>query len=82
MQSLETQLNQALEGIKQRDELIASLKSTIHRKQLIIASIQRDWQMKEAKLSGDSIKRLHEAFATSTNNAGLKEAINVERKRK
>jgi len=79
MQSLETQLNAALAGIKERDELIASLKRVIHTKQLTITSIQRDVQMKEAGLSADSMKRLHQAFATSTDNAGLRQAIKIEK---
>ncbi|MFY9909129.1 MAG: hypothetical protein WCF22_00555 [Candidatus Sulfotelmatobacter sp.] len=81
MQSLELRLNEALAGIEERNKLITTLKRLLHKKTLAYAELQRDWQLKSAGLSPDSIARLHQAFATSTNNAGLKEAINVERKR-
>jgi len=81
MKSVESQLNEALELVKEKDDLIRTLKRVIHQKQLTIATIQRDWQLKEGGLSPEAIKRLHQAFTASTDNAGLKQAINVERKK-
>lgn len=81
MRSLEVQMNQAIDQLKEKDKLIISLKKVIHQKQITIATIQRDWLLKEAKLPADAVERLHGAFATSTDNAGLKQAINTERKK-
>jgi hypothetical protein len=81
MDSIETKLNKALGAISIQGQMIAKLKRAIHQKSITIASIQRDARLKESGLPQLAIKRLHEAFATSTDNAGLKEAINVERKR-
>jgi hypothetical protein len=79
MQSIEVRLNEALDAVKQRDELIRSLKRVIHRKSLIISSHERDAKCKQAGLPMSAIKRLHEAFAQSVDNAGLREAIKVEK---
>lgn len=78
MQSIEAKLNEALVSIKEKDALILSLKQVIHKKSLIIATMERNWMLKEARVSPESAKRLHAAFANSTNNSGLREAINVE----
>lgn len=80
MKSIETQLHEANEQIKSQIELIVSLKRVIHQKQIKITNIERDWKLKDAGLPAESIARIHQAFAGSTNNNGLKEAINVERK--
>ena len=81
MKSVEAQLHEAFERIGQLTGENIELKKVIHEKQITIAKIERDGVLKVANLSPDSADRLHKAFATSTNNAGLKEAINVERKR-
>jgi len=81
MKSVEAQLHEAFERIGQLTGENIELKKVIHEKQITIAKIERDGVLKVANLSPDSVDRLHKAFATSTNNAGLKEAINVERKR-
>lgn len=81
MKSIEVQLHEALEQINTKDSEIVSLKRAIHQKQLTIANIQRDWKLKEAGLPEPCVKRIHDAFATSLDNAGLKEAINVERRK-
>jgi hypothetical protein len=81
MKSIEVQLHEALEQIKNKDAEIVSLKRAIHSKQLTIANIQRDWKLKEAGLPEPCVKRIHDAFATSLDNAGLKEAINVEKRK-
>jgi hypothetical protein len=81
MKSIEVQLHEALKQINTKDSEIVSLKRVIHQKQLTIANIQRDWKLKEAGLPEPCVKRIHDAFATSLDNAGLKEAINVERRK-
>ena len=81
MLSLETQLNQAFERIGQLTGENIELKRVIHQKQLTIANIQRDWKLKEAGLPEPCVKRIHDAFATSLDNAGLKQAINVEKRK-
>lgn len=81
MKSIEAQLNEALEQIKRQDAEIASLKKAVHGRQITIARNYREALLKEVNLSQDSIKRLMGAFATSTDNAGLKQAINVEQRR-
>lgn len=81
MDSIETKLNKALEAVRIQGEMIRTLKRVVHQKSIIIANIQRDVKLKEAGLSPSSIKRLHEAFAQSTDNAGLKTAIKLEREK-
>jgi hypothetical protein len=73
MKSLEVQLNEALaENV--------SLKDVIHQKQITIAKLQRDELLWQAGLPQRCVQRLNSAFATSTDNAGLKQAINCERR--
>ena len=81
MKSIETQLHEALEQIKVKDDAIASLKFAVHQHRLTIGKLEREARLKEAGLPEPSIKRIREAFATSTDNAGLKEAISVERRK-
>jgi hypothetical protein len=66
--------------LKEATTQIASLKTTVHTLRIENAKLLRESQMKEAGLSPEAIKRLHEAFANSTDNAGLKQAINVEKR--
>ena len=81
MKSVEVQLNEAYRSLNEALDVIASLKTVIHQKQITIAALQRDGRLKEARLHPASVVRLHEAFAISTDNAGLKEAINVEKRK-
>lgn len=81
MKSLEVQLNEAFYRIGELTGETIELKKVIHQKQITIAFLQRDWLLKEAKLPADSITRIHQAFEKATNNDGLKQAINVERKK-
>lgn len=81
MKSVEAQLNEALELLKAKDAEIISLKQAVRTKQLTIASVQRDWKLEKAGLPEPCVLRLRVAFANSTDNAGLKEAINVEKRK-
>ena len=80
MKSIEAQLNEALDLLKCRDAEIVTLKKVIHEKQIIIAKTERDGKLKESGLPAGAVARLHAAFAQSTDNAGLKQAINCERR--
>jgi hypothetical protein len=80
MKTIEVQLKEALATIEGQNNEIATLKGVIHQNTLTAARVQRDRLLKEAKLSIKSIEQLHEAFAQSTDNAGLKQAINVVRR--
>ena len=81
MMSVESRLNEALETIKQHENLIISLKAACHAAQVKVATIDRKYILMGWGLSEVSVARLNEAFKNSTDNAGLKEAINVEKKR-
>lgn len=78
MKSLEFQLNQALDLVKQRDGEIVSLKAAVTEWRVKWAFEVRDRQLSTSRLPEPCVKRLHEAFAKSTDNAGLKQAINCE----
>jgi hypothetical protein len=56
------------------------LKATITEVRIAAAKKERDRLLKESGLPEPCVKRLHEAFAKSTDNAGLKSAINVEKR--
>jgi hypothetical protein len=58
----------------------AELKQAITRIRIDRAKEQRETLMLAARLPEPVRARLHAAFATSTDNAGLKQAINTERK--
>lgn len=78
MKSIEVQLNEALEANKVQAAEIVSLKEAVTNSKKAIAKAERDSQLKESKLPVPCVTRLSEAFVNSTDNAGLKEAINVE----
>ena len=80
MTSVETKLNEALALLAARDAEIATLKKVIHEKQITIAKNERDGVLLASNLTPEAITRLHAAFAKSTDNAGLKQAINCERR--
>jgi|HubBroStandDraft_2_1064218.scaffolds.fasta_scaffold3033523_1 hypothetical protein len=82
------QENVTLRGIvsKQNDTIKllekenTELKTAITRIRIDRAKEQRETLMLAARLPEPVRAKLHEAFATSTDNAGLKEAINVEKR--
>ncbi|HKV79768.1 MAG TPA: hypothetical protein VJP02_16585 [Candidatus Sulfotelmatobacter sp.] len=57
---------------------IASLKLTVHQERVAHAATKRADILSEAMLPAESIARLNRAFAQSTDNAGLPQAINCE----
>jgi hypothetical protein len=78
MVAIEIQLNEALAKITAKDVEIVALKEAVSAGKIAIAKAERDGQLKESKLPVPCVNRLSEAFAKSIDNAGLKEAINVE----
>lgn len=78
MKSVEVQLNEALAKITTLETENTQLKEAVTAGKIGIAKAERTAQLTEAKLPEPCTKRLQEAFAKSTDNAGLKEAINVE----
>jgi hypothetical protein len=78
MKSIEVQLNEALENIKTLTKENTELKEAVTTHRKATAKAERESQLKESKLPEPCVKRIHEAFGNSTDNAGLKEAINVE----
>jgi len=78
MKSVEAQLQEALEQIKGLTKENTELKEAVTKQRKETAKVERTSQLKESKLPEPCVKRLEEAFKESTDNAGLKEAINVE----
>lgn len=74
MKSVEVQLNEALEEIKQ-------LKAAVTEQRIRAAKAERELRFREANLSGSSQSLLHDAFRHSTDNAGLHSAIKMELRR-
>ena len=80
MKSIEVQLNEALDNNRFLERQIVSLRHALTQARLEAAAIKRKHILKEAMLEAESITRLERAFTNSTDNAGLKEAINAERR--
>lgn len=80
MISVETKYNQLVDENAALTRTITALKTALHQSQVDHARTKRLWILKESGLSEQSYERLNRAFAASTNNAGLKEAINVEKR--
>lgn len=81
MKSLETQLHEALEQIKVKDAQILSLKQAVHERQVAYTKVIRDGMLASSGLPDDARKRIAAAFANSTNNDGVRQAINVEKRK-
>lgn len=75
------QLNEALALIKQQELTILTLKGSVTDNQLRAAYYEREMRMINAGLPGGAKDILRKAFENSFDNAGLKEAINVEKRR-
>lgn len=78
MMSLEAKYNQLLDENAALLRVISQLKTALHETQIKVAATERANILREAMLPIPSIDRLNRAFATSTDNAGLKQAINCE----
>lgn len=71
--SVETRLNEAFAEI-------AKLTTELNNSRIDAAYFERELRMTNAGLSRQSKDRLHRAFEGDPHNAGLKEAINVEKR--
>lgn len=80
MTSVETKYNQLLDENAALTRTVTALKAALHQERINHATTKRQFTLKEAGLSAQSCERLNRAFATSTDNTGLKEAINCERR--
>lgn len=78
MESIELKLNEALAKVKALEVENTQLKEAVSAGRIAIAAAERGTQLTASKLPEPCTKRINEAFAKSTDNAGLKEAINVE----
>jgi hypothetical protein len=78
--SVEVKYNQLLEENAALTRIIKQLKATIHGMQIEKAATERAAILRDAMLPEVSVARINAAFANSTNNAGIFEAINVERR--
>lgn len=78
MKSIEVQLSDALEHNRLLIKINTHLKAAVTEQRIRTAKAERELRMHVAGVSLAARGRLHAAFAHSTDNAGLKEAINVE----
>jgi hypothetical protein len=81
MMSIEVKFNQLLAEHEQLKREHASLKAAVTVARLDAARHERELRMTNAGLASDAKDRLRKAFECSKDNAGLKEAINTEKKR-
>jgi hypothetical protein len=82
-----TEIVGSLQTIREQLQRIAflenenrELKAAIHAKSIDAAYWEREHRINVAHVSQSAKERLHRAFEGHTNNAGLKEAINVEKR--
>lgn len=80
MTSIEAKYNQLVDENAALTRIITQLKAALHQSQIGHATIKRQQLLKESGLPEQSCERLNRAFALSTDNAGLKQAINTERR--
>ncbi len=80
MTLIETELNRLLAENRQLKQENAELKTAIHEMRIANAATERAFVLHDSMLSIESIARLNEAFKDSTDNSGLKQAINAERR--
>ena len=80
MKSVEVQLQEAQGTINFYERLIVNLRTTLHEQRLRATRAERELLLREAPLPQQAKDRLHLAFAKSTDNSGLREAINIEKR--
>ena len=80
MKSIEAQLSEALDEASFYKRINVELKAALHQAQIHKATAERRHILYLSGLPQVSVDRLHVAFAKSTDNAGLREAINVEKR--
>ena len=80
MQSLESKYNQLTDENAALTRTVTALKAALHQSKVEHARTKRQFLLEKSGLHEVSIERLNRAFANSTDNGGLKEAINCERR--
>lgn len=80
MTSIEAKFHEATETINFLQRLVTTLRSELHKARVERAACERKYILKECGLPEDAKQRLDDAFKTSTDNAGLKQAINCEKR--
>lgn len=80
MKSIETKYNQLTDENAALTRTIAALKAALQQSKVAHAATKRQYILENSELHEVSIERLNRAFCNSTDNAGLKEAINCERR--
>lgn len=80
MKSIEQKLQEALVENENLKKQIATATTKLNEAHIAKAKAERDVKLSEAKLPAPSVGRITEAFKASTDNAGLQEAINTEKK--
>jgi hypothetical protein len=80
MVSVESKLNGSLEVIAFLERENIQLKTRIHQERIAHAATERKYILRDSGLPVASVNRLNDAFKSSTDNTGLKEAINCERR--
>ena len=78
--SIETKYNQLTDENAALTRTIAALRAALHQSKVEHARTKRQYILEKSGLHEVSCERLNRAFANSTDNAGLKEAINCERR--
>jgi hypothetical protein len=80
MKSVEVQLNEALEQNRLKDVLIHELREMVKQLRVALAKCERDGILKASRLPESCVKRIEAGFANSIDNAGLRQAVNAERR--
>jgi hypothetical protein len=80
-QSIEAKLNEAIERYKQQAETVLRLHKELTNAKIVSAFYERQHKMLKAGLPNESKDHLNKCFERSTDNAGLREAINNEKRR-
>jgi hypothetical protein len=80
MTDIEAQLFNALQLVKEYQQENGELKKALTKARREHAHTRREYLLRSSGLSQASMERIHKAFATSIDNAGLDAAIKVERR--
>lgn len=78
--SIEAKYNQLVDENATLTRVIAQLKAAVHEKQIALAASERKYILRESQLSEEACARINAAFSRSTNNDGIKQAINCEKR--
>ena len=80
MISIERKLNEVIDENSALGRVTKALRDALAQERLDHAATKRGYMLRDSGLPAASVERLSAAFAKSTDNAGLKEAINCEKR--